>query len=147
MLSTGVRRLRRRRGVRTARCGFGPAAGRAATVAALRGPGRPTAVFALSDALAYGAYMACADLGLGIPADVAVAGFDDHALSPLVSPPLTTVSWDTPRVAGAAAAMLVDAIDGRRRIGRELVVAPRLIVRSSTAPNGVRPLLVHPPRT
>src|SRR5207302_717459 len=83
--------------------------------------------------------------GLGIPADVAVAGFDDHALSPLVSPPLTTVSWDTPRVAGAAAAMLVDAIDGRRRIGRELVVAPRLIVRSSTAPNGVRPLLVHPP--
>ena len=114
-------------------CGFAAADGRAATATALRRPSPPTAVFALSDALAYCAYMACADLKLGIPGDVSVAGFDDHPISRLLSPALTTVSWDTARAAAAAAAMLLDSIEGRRRLGRELVVRPRLVVRDSTA--------------
>ena len=46
-----------------------------------------------------------------------------------------------------AAAMLLDAIEGRRRLGRELVVRPRLVTRDSTAPNGVRPLLAQRGRT
>ncbi len=107
-----------------AECGFAAADGRAATAAALRRPGRPTAVFALSDALAYGAYMACAELGLRIPDDVSVAGFDDHPISRLLAPALTTVSWDTARAAAAAAAMLLDTIEGRRRVRRELVMPP-----------------------
>jgi len=99
----------------------------------MRRPGRPTAIFALSDALAYGAYMACAELGLRIPDEVSVAGFDDHPISQLVAPALTTVSWDTARAAAAAAAMLLDTIEGRRRVGRELVMPPRLVIRGSTA--------------
>jgi len=89
-------------------------------------------VFALSDALAYGVYMACADLELDVPGDVAVAGFDDHPLSALLAPPLTSVSWDTAAAAAAAASMLVGAIDEGRR-GGELVVPPRLRPRRSTA--------------
>ena len=98
----------------------------------LAGGDRPTAVFALSDALAYGVYMACAEVGLDVPGEVAVAGFDDHPLSALVAPPLTSVSWDTAAAAAAAPSMLVGAIDEGRR-GGELVVPPRLRPRRSTA--------------
>ncbi len=132
VLATGTHRPPRRAGVRTVRCGFAPADGRAAALRALDRDDRPSAVFALSDALAYGAYMACADLGLDIPGDVAVAGFDDHPLSPLVAPPLTSVSWDTAAAAAAAAEMLVGAIDDGRAAG-EVVVPPRLRPRRSTA--------------
>jgi len=133
VLASGMHRPRRRRGVHTQVCGFSAADGRAAALSALRRPGRPTAIFALSDALAYGAYMACAELGLRIPGDVSVAGFDDHPISQLVAPALTTVSWDTARAAGAAAAMLLDTIEGRRRVRRELVMPPRLVIRGSTS--------------
>jgi LacI family transcriptional regulator len=132
VLASGMHRPRRRRGVHTRVCGFAPEDGRTAAVAELHA-GPPTALFALSDALAYGAYMACADLGLRVPEDVSVAGFDDHPISRLVSPALTTVNWDTARAAAAAAAMLLDAIEGRRRLGRELVMPPRLVTRASTA--------------
>jgi DNA-binding LacI/PurR family transcriptional regulator len=114
------------------RCGFAPADGRAAALRALDQSDRPTAVFALTDALAYGAYMACAELGLDIPGDIAVAGFDDHPLSPLVAPPLTSVSWDTPAAAAAAAEMLAGAIDEGRSAG-QVAVPPRLRPRLSTA--------------
>ena len=132
LLATGAHRPPRRPGVRTVRCGFSSADGRSAARRALAGGERPTAVFALSDALAYGVYMACADVGLDVPGDVAVAGFDDHPLSALVAPPLTSVSWDTAAAAAAAASMLVGAIDDGRR-GGELVVPPRLRPRRSTA--------------
>jgi LacI family transcriptional regulator len=134
VLASGMHRPRRRRGVHTRVCGFATADGRAAARAALRAAQPPSALFALSDALAYGAYMACAELGLRVPGDISVAGFDDHPISRLVSPALTTVSWDTARAAAAAAAMLLDAIEGRRRLGHELVIRPRLVVRDSTAP-------------
>ena len=137
VLTSGVHRPTRRPGVRTVRCGFAAAEARAAPTPVLRRADRPTAVFALSDALAYGTYMACVDLGLDVPADVAVAGFDDHPLSALVAPPLTSVSWDTAGAAAAAATMLVQAIEGDRQ-AREVVVAPRLRARRSTAPHARR---------
>ncbi len=133
VLASGMHLPRRRRGVRTRVCGFRTDEGRAATAAALRSPDPPTAIFALSDALAYGAYLACADLGLRIPGDVSVAGFDDHPVSQLLAPALTTVSWNTARAASAAAAMLLDAIGGTHRLQHELVLPPRLVVRASTS--------------
>jgi LacI family transcriptional regulator len=67
LLATGAHRPPRRPGVRTVRCGFSSADGRSAARRAIAGGERPTAVFALSDALAYGVYMACADVGLDVP--------------------------------------------------------------------------------
>ena len=55
---------------------------------------RPSAVLCLSDSIAYGVYAACAELGLSIPDDVAVAGFGDHPISRLLAPPLTSTVWD-----------------------------------------------------
>jgi len=93
---------------------------------------RPTAIFCLSDSIAYGVYAACAELGLAIPGDVAVAGFDDHPMSRLLAPPLTSTSWGVERVAATAVRFLQAAIDGAAGEQRE-VIAPELTRRASTA--------------
>ena len=54
-------------------------------------PDRPTAVLAASDTLAVGAMAAARDLGLGIPEDVSIVGFDDIDVAAYCNPPLTTV--------------------------------------------------------
>jgi DNA-binding LacI/PurR family transcriptional regulator len=94
---------------------------------------RPTAVLCLSDSIAYGVYAACAELGLAIPGDVAVAGFGDHPISRLLAPPLTSTFWDVEQAAVCATGFLVQAIeaDGPQATLRE-VVAPALTVRAST---------------
>jgi DNA-binding LacI/PurR family transcriptional regulator len=99
----------------------------------LRGPDRPTAVFCLSDSIAYGVYVACAELGLAIPGDVAVAGFGDHPISRLLAPPLTSTFWDVEQAAGLATGFLLEALrtDGGRPALRE-VIAPALMARAST---------------
>lgn len=61
--------------------------------AALRAHPRPTAVFALADAIAWGVYGACRELGLAIPGDVSVVGYDAAPVSSLLTPPLASYSW------------------------------------------------------
>jgi DNA-binding LacI/PurR family transcriptional regulator len=99
----------------------------------LQGADRPTAIFCLSDSIAYGVYVACAELGLGIPEDVAVAGFGDHPISRLLAPPLTSTFWDVEHAAGLATGFLLEAIgaDTARPPLRE-VIAPELVARAST---------------
>ena len=107
--------------------------------AGARAPGAATsarrAVLCLSDSIAYGVYAACAELGLSIPGDVAVAGFGDHPISRLLAPPLTSTVWDVDRVAELATGFLVTAMDadGPQATLRE-IVAPVLAARASTAP-------------
>jgi DNA-binding LacI/PurR family transcriptional regulator len=99
----------------------------------LRAGDRPTAVFCMSDSIAYGVYVACAELGLAIPGDVAVAGFGDHPISRLLAPPLTSTFWDVEQAAALATGFLLEAI-GTGGTGEALreVVAPELVVRAST---------------
>jgi LacI family transcriptional regulator len=101
----------------------------------LDGEDRPTAVLCLSDSIAYGVYAACAELGLSIPGDVAVAGFGDHPMSRLLAPPLTSTVWDVERAAACATRFLVQAIeaDGPQATLRQ-VVTPVLAARASTGP-------------
>jgi LacI family transcriptional regulator len=74
-------------------CGAsGPATGYYAAQELMRRPGRPTALFCFSDHMAMGAYEGLRALGLSIPDDVAVVGFDNHELiAAHLFPPLTTV--------------------------------------------------------
>ena len=74
---------------------------------------RPTAVYCQADSIAYAVYHACAELGLEIPADVSVCGFDDHPMSRVVHPPLTSVDWGVDVLARVATGFLLDALDGR----------------------------------
>ncbi|WP_420719533.1 substrate-binding domain-containing protein, partial [Streptomyces sp. NRRL S-481] len=57
----------------------------------LRRPDRPTAVFAGNDLQALGLYEAARELGLRVPEDLSVVGFDDLPVAPLVGPPLSLI--------------------------------------------------------
>jgi len=92
---------------------------------------RPTALFCFADSIAYGAYAATSELGLDIPGDVSIAGYDDHPMSRLIRPQLTTVDWDIERIITAAARLVVDAVDGKPR-RRRIVQPPTLRDRAST---------------
>jgi DNA-binding LacI/PurR family transcriptional regulator len=114
---------------------------RAATDTALTvlsDPDRPTAVFCFSDSIAYGVYAATRELGLAVPGDVSVAGYDDHPMSALLTPPLTSVDWNIDGIVAAAVKVMLGSIDDRP--GRKRVVCdPRLRVRASTGPPARRP--------
>jgi LacI family transcriptional regulator len=99
---------------------------------------RPTAVFCLSDSIAFGVYAAAAAAGLEIPRDLSVAGYDDHPIAQVVAPALTSVDWGLPEVAAAAAGLLAAAVAGRPRSGARarVRVAPALVERASTAAPG-----------
>lgn len=96
---------------------------------------RPTAVFCLSDSIACGVYAAARELGLRIPDDLSVAGYDDHPIASVVSPTLTSVTWGMTDVAEHAGRLLAAAIAGRPRRGARATVnvAPQLVRRDSTA--------------
>ncbi|WP_380161481.1 LacI family DNA-binding transcriptional regulator [Kineococcus sp. R86509] len=95
-------------------------------------PDRPTAVFCLSDSLAFGVYRAASDLGLRIPADLSVVGFDDHQLAGLVAPGLTTMAWDEDAIVAAAVEQLL-ALEGDGEVPGPVTFRPELVVRASTA--------------
>jgi LacI family transcriptional regulator len=98
----------------------------------LTGPGRPGAVLCLSDSLAFGVYRAAADLGLRVPEDLSVVGFDDHQLAGLLAPGLTTLAWDEDAIVAAAVAQLL-ALEGGE-VPAPVTFRPELVVRSSTRP-------------
>ena len=75
----------------------------------------------------------CDALGLSVPADVSVVGFDDHRVfSEGLMPPLTTVALPYDRIGRIAADLLIEQISGRRSAEIIRVQGP-LIVRESTA--------------
>jgi alanine racemase len=96
---------------------------------------RPTAVLAMSDAMAIGVMGAARELGLRVPDDLSVVGFDDVDLAAHVDPPLTTVHQPI-RQKGSDAVRLLLAEVERRDGGRHehLRLETRLIVRDSTGP-------------
>jgi LacI family transcriptional regulator, galactose operon repressor len=95
-------------------------------------PERPSAVFCGNDLMALGALDAAADLGLSVPGDIAVVGYDDLEWSSLVHPRLTTVvnpAYDTGRAAGN---LLLDRMSGRYQGVRRMVVLPcQMVIRES----------------
>ncbi|WP_024285795.1 LacI family DNA-binding transcriptional regulator [Cellulomonas sp. KRMCY2] len=104
----------------------------------LDAPEHPTAVLCFSDVIAWGVLHAAQDLGLQVPDDVSVVGFDDSALAGRVRPALTTVRQDLAAKGRAAALALTTAIE-RARTGslaepEHIVVPTELVVRESTGP-------------
>ncbi|GGI86379.1 LacI family transcriptional regulator [Polymorphobacter multimanifer] len=84
---------------------------------------RPSAIFASNDDMGAGVLTAAHELGLAVPGDIAIAGFDDTDLARLVWPPLTTIRQPTRELAHAAAKMLIDATDtGGQQLDFELVI-------------------------
>ncbi|MEU8248053.1 LacI family DNA-binding transcriptional regulator [Nonomuraea sp. NPDC048916] len=92
--------------------------------------GRPSAVFCFADSIAYGVYAAAAERGLSIPGDISVMGYDDHPMSGLLTPGLTTVDWDIDGIVRAAVRLISAAADGATR-RRRVVQQPTLRERGS----------------
>ena len=103
------------------------------TLAVMRQPDPPTAIFAMSNMMMLGVLQALADLGLKVPKDVSVIGIDDFDTAPIMNPPLTVVAVPIAEMARAAIGTLLEEIATHRAPGggRE-VYTPELIVRSST---------------
>ncbi len=106
--------------------------------ALLDGPDRPTAVLCFSDLMAAAVVHAAEELGLRVPEDLSVVGFDDSPLARRLRPALTTVHQDFAAKGKAAAAALTSSI-ARFRAGvapepEEHRILVDLVVRDSTAP-------------
>jgi DNA-binding LacI/PurR family transcriptional regulator len=103
----------------------------------LREP-RPTAVLCFSDLIASGVLEAAARLGLHVPDDLTVVGFDDSAVAQRTSPQLTTVRQDLDLKGRATVAALFAAMDaaaaGRSGRPRHTTIPTELVVRGSSAP-------------
>ena len=96
---------------------------------------RPDAVFAANDMMALGCLYAFNEAGVKIPADIALAGFDDIPLARFVHPTLTTMRVSIAELGGLALSRLLVSIesDGEQEVNSQTLV-PELIVRESTIP-------------
>ncbi len=92
---------------------------------------RPTALFCYNDMTAIGALQALHESGVRVPEDISIVGFDDVPISSVVCPALTTVAQPKEEMGVKAMEMLLALIEGEER--ENVVVKPRLVVRSSTA--------------
>lgn len=108
--------------------------GEAAMEELLRLPEPIDAVFVANNLMTLGALEAITHAGLAVPGDIAVVGFDDMSWAPLLRPPLTTVAQPTYEVGAETARMLLSRINGFTGPARELMLAPTLRVRESSAP-------------
>ncbi|WP_219412368.1 LacI family DNA-binding transcriptional regulator [Pseudonocardia nigra] len=97
-------------------------------------PDRPTAVFAGSDMQALGVLRAARELGLEVPRDLSIVGYDDLPLSGWIGPALTTVHQPLQDMATTATRMLLDLAHGDTPALRRVELATELVVRESTAP-------------
>jgi DNA-binding LacI/PurR family transcriptional regulator len=95
---------------------------------------RPTAVLAMSDAIAIGAIRTLRNHGLSIPGDVSVVGFDDIEMAETTDPPLTTVHQPIRGKGEEAARLLLSVIAGTSQPPGHRRLATQLIVRASTGP-------------
>jgi LacI family transcriptional regulator/LacI family repressor for deo operon, udp, cdd, tsx, nupC, and nupG len=91
-----------------------------------------TAVFCYNDLVAVGVLLACRELGLRVPDQLSVVGYDDVDLARYVTPPLTTVHQPKLRLGELAMQMLLDVLVGQPVANQMLPVD--LVVRASTGP-------------
>jgi len=97
----------------------------------------PTAIFAANDQMAFGSIHAANELGLRVPDDVSVVGFDNIPFGSYFDPPLTTVEVPMYQIGAAAMEMLVNVISEKN--GEKLrSFGTSLIMRASTAKRGTR---------
>ncbi|MFI8593103.1 LacI family DNA-binding transcriptional regulator [Microbacterium sp. NPDC078428] len=107
--------------------------GRTASVALLERADRPTALVAANDEIAIGAIDGARSLGLSVPADVSITGFDDTPQASWSAPKLTSVRQPLADMGRMAVSMILDTVRGSAPESRHIQLVTRLIVRESTA--------------
>jgi LacI family transcriptional regulator len=105
--------------------------GREATGQLLSQHPQITALFAYNDFLALGALRACSDLGRTVPDDCAIVGFDDIQLAAMVTPALTTVSYDKYGLGQMAMNRLLEMLGDSEATFPTIELEVKLVVRES----------------
>lgn len=116
---------------------FEPDVAREAARLLLARPDRPTAVFAASDLMGLAVLDVARELGITVPGELSVVGFDNIPESALCDPPLTTVQQPIREMGREAVALLIEIIEGREPASTHLTLGTDLVLRRSTqAPGG-----------
>jgi len=93
----------------------------------------PTAIVALNDEVALGAFTRIKEMGLSVPDDISIIGFDDIPSAERAETPLTTMRQPTAMIGVKAVDMLLKRIDNRHLDAVHLTVPAELILRATTA--------------
>lgn len=96
----------------------------------------PTAIICTNDVIAIGAMAECQEMGLRIPADISISGFEDLQIASNVVPALTTVRWSQHALGTHAADLILARLASDGGMPRQIEVPLDLIVRDTTAPPG-----------
>ncbi|WP_455905467.1 LacI family DNA-binding transcriptional regulator [Microbacterium sp.] len=100
----------------------------------LSGESRPTAIFAANDLSAIAVIDVAHELGLRVPDDLSVIGFDDVPEATRRALPLTTIQQPMRRLGAVAADMVFTLLSGREIDEMHVILPTRLVVRATTAP-------------
>ncbi|MEJ7837682.1 MAG: LacI family DNA-binding transcriptional regulator [Thermomicrobiales bacterium] len=96
---------------------------------------RPTGLVTINDMYALGAYAGASDVGLRVPQDVSIIGFDDISMAAIANPPLTTIRQPLQSMMKTAVNTLIDRLEGSNAERAQMVTVPtELVVRKSTSP-------------
>jgi DNA-binding LacI/PurR family transcriptional regulator len=95
--------------------------------------GKPDAIIALNDRMAFMVISLLTNYGVKVPDDIAVVGYDNLDIAPYVIPPLTTVDQNSKELSAKTIEILMKLIEGRklRQEERKIVIKPKLVVRES----------------
>ena len=137
----GYRRALRVAGIKLDRAligvgGYQPDSAEEAARTLLTARVRPTAIFAANDVSAIATMAAARGLGLSIPDDLSVIGFDNVPESALCQPPLTTIEQPIQRMGFEAVELLIGLIEKRPDLSMHRMLPTRLVVRGSCSPVG-----------
>jgi LacI family transcriptional regulator len=91
-----------------------------------------TALVAFNDPSAIGAIRALQDIGLKVPGDVSVIGFDDIKVAAFNNPRLTTIRQPLSNMGRIAAQCVLNRLNGSEQFRKQITVEPELVVRDST---------------
>ena len=101
---------------------------------------RPSAVVCGNDLIALGVLQAAAELGLRVPDEIAVSGFDDRTFAATTSPPLSTVRMPLHQLGVQAADLLIAVTEDRPVTDRHIILPTELVLRDTTPRDG-RPVV------
>jgi LacI family transcriptional regulator len=102
-------------------------------------PEPPTAIFACDDSVAINVLEIAAKMGISVPEQLSVVGFDDRPMASIVTPPLTTVRQPMVQIGYQAACALIEELEAEqngtdRPAAQQMLMPPELVVRRTTAP-------------
>lgn len=101
-------------------------------IAGIPAGSRPTAAFCANDLVALGLLQRCVSLGLRVPQDLAIVGYDDIDFAAAAAVPLTSVRQPRRRLGAIAAQLLLDEATKPDHEHQQVVSMPELVARAST---------------